>query len=165
MIRGFESAHPLEPETRGHLQWGPALGAGLIAGAILLVVPRGSPWSSVTFFSPVIMGRRLAPGIEMALASVWLIHLAVSIVYGLVISRIVSALTQTRAVVIGGLIGLALYLGNLLTVSLWWPQMRGNEVSVVFTHFVFGLLAAGAYRGLLKRKSTTATPAPSSSGA
>ena len=51
----FESAHPLEPEARGHVQWPAALGAGFIAGAILLIVPRGSPWSSVTFFSPVII--------------------------------------------------------------------------------------------------------------
>src|SRR5438093_12549586 len=114
MIRGFESAHPLEPEAGGHVQWRAAFGAGLIAGAILVIIPRGSPWSSVTFFSPIIMGRALAPGMEMPLASIWLIHLAVSIVYGLVISRIVSALTQARAVLIGGLIGLLFYLMNLL---------------------------------------------------
>ncbi len=109
MIRGFESAHPLEPEAKGHIQWPAAFGAGLIAGAILLIVPRGSPWSSVTFFSPVVMGRALRPGLEMPLVSLWLIHLAVSVLYGLIISRIIAALTQSRAILTGGVIGLVLY--------------------------------------------------------
>src|SRR5260370_23287405 len=30
---------------------------------------------------------------------------------------------------------------NLLVISLAWPEMRGNEVSALFTHIVFGLLA------------------------
>ncbi|SRR6266851_8490899 len=161
MIRGFESAHPLEPEAKGHIQqWPAAFGAGLIAGAILLIVPRGSPWSSVTFFSPVVMGRALRPGLEMPLVSLWLIHLAVSVLYGLIISRIIAALTQSRAILTGGVIGLVLYVLNLLVISLAWPEMRGNEVSALFTHIVFGLLAAGAYRGLLKRKAVPTAPAP-----
>src|SRR5256885_15924056 len=106
MIRGFESAHPLEPEAGGHVQWPAAFGAGLIAGAILLIVPRGSPWSSVTFFSPVIMGRGLRAGLEMPLVFVWLVHLAVAVFYGLIISRIIAGLTKSRAIVVGGLMGL-----------------------------------------------------------
>jgi hypothetical protein len=155
MIRGFEPAHPLQPESQGHLQWGAALGAGFIGGAILLIVPRGSPWSSLTFFSPVIMGRALPPTMAMPLLLTWVIHLGVAIIYGLIISRIVAGLTHTRAIVTGGLIGVLLYLLNLGAVSLWWPELRGNEVSVIFTHIVFGLIAGGAYRGLLSRK-----PAP-----
>jgi len=160
MIRGFESAHPLEPKAGGHIQWPAAFGAGLIAGAILLIVPRGSPWSSVTFFSPIVMGRALRAGFEMPLVFVWLVHLAVSVVYGLIISRIIAVLTKSRAILTGGLIGLVLYLLNLLVVSLVWPQLRGNELSVLFTHIVFGLVAAGAYRGLLKRNATPTLPAP-----
>lgn len=160
MIRGFHSAQPLEPEERGHVQWVPALAAGFIAGAILLIVPRGSPWSSVTFFNPVIMGRGLAPGFQMPLLAVWLVHLAIAILYGLVISRIIASLTQSRGILVGGLIGLLLYLLNLLMVALVWPQLRGGEASVIFTHVVFGLLAAGAYRGLLRRKVASQVPVP-----
>src|SRR5207244_9088813 len=109
MIRGFESAHPLEPEAGGHVQWPAAFGAGLIAGAILLIVPRGSPWSSVTFFGPLVMGRGLPPGVTLSLLSVWLIHLVVSITYGLIITRIVARLTQSRAILTSGLLGLVFY--------------------------------------------------------
>ena len=152
MIRGFQRAQLLEPQNQHHLQWGPAFGAGLIAGFILLIVPRGSPWSALTFFSPAIMGR--AGGlVAMPLVVVWLLHLGVAVIYGLIISRVVSALTQIRAVLTGGLVGLLLYLINLGVVSFWWPEVRGNEVSVLFTHVVFGLIAAAVYRGLLKRQA------------
>ena len=152
MIKGFEEVHLLPAQQHGHIQWTAGFGAGFIAGAILLIVPRGSPWSALTFFSPVIMGRSLPPGLELPLAMVWLIHLGVSMIYGLIISRGVASLTRARAVLIGGTIGLLLYGLNWLAVGLFSPGMRGNEVSVVFTHIVFGLIAAGAYRGLLRRK-------------
>ena len=156
MIRGFEPPQSLEPENPGHLQWGAAIKAGLIAGAILLIVPRASPWSSVTSFDPAIMGRALPVGFHSWLP-MWLSHLVLSVAYGFCISRLLVWLRGFRAVFVGGGIGLILYGLNLLVVSLIWPQMRGNEVSVVFTHFVFGLIAAGAYQGLLKRKSAPNT--------
>src|SRR5437879_5667357 len=138
MIKGYEPPQLLEPELPRSFHLGPAFGAGFIAGAILLIVPRGSPWSALTFFSPVIMGRSLPPGFEPPLAMVWVIHLGVSMVYGLIISRGVASLTRARAVLIGGTIGLLLYGLNWLAVGLFSPGMLGNEVSVVFTHIVFG---------------------------
>src|ERR1041385_6572421 len=151
MIRGFQRTYPLEPARPGSMQWGPTFASGLIAGVILLVVPRGSPWSSLTLFNPAIMGRAVSAG-EMPLLLICLLHLAISFMYGLVISRLVTRLTQLRAIIVGGIVGLALYLVNLAVVSIGWPQTLVNEVTVAFTHAVFGLLAAGAYRGLLRRK-------------
>jgi len=151
MIKGFQTNHPLEPTGNGRLQWGAAIGAALIAGAVLLVVPRGSPWSSFTFFTPTVMGRSIAPlGLHLGLG--YLIHLSVSILYGVVIATVVARLKKERAVFTGGLMGLAFYLINFGVVSTAWPELRGAEVPVVFTHIVFGLIAAGAYRGLLKRR-------------
>jgi len=153
MIKGYETAHLLEPDEPLRFHMGPALGAGFIAGGVLLIVPQGSPWSSLTFFSPVIMGRALPGLVEMPLFEVWLLHLALSIVYGLVISRVVATLRRRRAFFSGFLMGLVLYAANLGVVSAVWPWLRGAEFSVVVTHVVFGLIAAGAYRGLLKRKA------------
>jgi hypothetical protein len=153
MIRSYSPPVSLEPEGDNRLQWGPAVGAGVIAGAILLLVPRGSPWSALTFFSPVIMGRSLPPGVELSLPLVWMLHMAVSIIYSLLITRVVAGLRQQRAILTGSLMGLILYVVNLAIVSIWRRDFPGNEVSVVFTHVVFGLIAAGAYRGLLKRKA------------
>ncbi len=152
MIKGFEPPYLLEPEEPSRFQLGPALGAGFIAGVILLIVPRGSPWSSLTFFSPAIMGRAVPGPVETPLLLVWTLHLAVSLLYGLMISRMVAPLKRRRAFVTGALAGLVLYVVNFGVVSAFWPLVRGAEFSVVITHIVFGLITAGAYRGLLKRK-------------
>jgi hypothetical protein len=152
MIKGYEPPHLLEPEEPRQFHLGPALSAGFVAGVVLLIVPRGSPWSSLTFFSPAIMGRTIPGTIEMPLLLVWALHLAVSILYGLIISRMVATLRRRRAFVTGALGCLVLYALNLAIVSAVWPSLRGAEFSVVVTHIVFGLITAGAYRGLLKRK-------------
>ncbi len=158
MIRHFEPPTRLAPEEGGHLQLVAALGAGLIPGIILLIVPRGTPWAPLTFFSPAVMGRPLPVGVEMPLPAVWALHLAVSVVYGLLISWAVGGLVQLRAVAAGGLIGIVLYWLNLAVVSWCWPVWRANEVAVLFTHVVFGLICAGAYRGLLRRKVPVQAP-------
>ena len=152
MNTGFEPNQRLVPSLKDRIQWGPAIGAGLIAGLVLLIIPRGSPWSSFTFFAPAVMGRSVV-GLGLMLGTASLIHLAVSVLYGLLISRVVAGLKQQRAVFAGGLLGLLLYVVNFGVVSTWWPQLRGSEISVVFAHIVFGLIAAGAYRGLLKRQA------------
>jgi len=151
MIRGFEPAQPLPPEPAGPFQWGAAIGAGLIAGVILLIVPHGDPWAGITFFAPVIMGRDLM-GQAASLWATTLMHIGLAVVYGLIISVAVRRTTQLWALIIGALIGLVLYGINFGVVSVWFSNARGNELSVAFTHLVFGAIAGGTYRGLLRRK-------------
>jgi hypothetical protein len=153
MIERFEPGQPTEPEDKNHLQWLPAIGAGLIAGAVLLIVPRGSPWSTITFFLPVIMGRVMPDAWNFPLMGSYLIHLALSVIYSLIISRVVVGVTQLRAVITGGIMGLFLYFVNFAVASFCLPEVRGNEFSVLFAHFVFGAIVGGAYRGLLRRKT------------
>ena len=151
MIKGFEQPHPAEPIDKSHWQGLPAIAAGLIAGVVLLVVPHASPWEGLTSFTPAIMGR-LAPatwGLGMFMTIV--LHLVLALVYGIIVSLVVMNIHQMTAVVTGGVAGLLLYSLNLGAVSMWFPAMRGNEVSVFVTHVVCGLIAAGVYRGLLQR--------------
>ena len=91
------------------------------------------------------------------MALIYLVHLLISIIYGILIARVVASLRQGRAILTGGLAGLVLYVINFGVVSAFWPEWRGAEVTVVFTHIVFGLIAAGAYRGLLRRKPRALT--------
>lgn len=158
MIRHFEQVQALEPERGGHFQWGAALGAGLIPGVLLLLVPRGSPWAGISFFSSVIMGRPLPAGILIPLPVLCLLHLLLSEIYGLIISFFVSHLTQGKAFLTGGIVGIGLYLVNLAVVSWEFPAWRTNEVAVLFTHVVFGLISGGAYRGLLRRTAVMQAP-------
>lgn len=159
MIKGFEPPHPAEPVGQDHLQWFPAIATGLIAGIILLVLPHASPWEGLTLFSPAILGRVVPTSWAMPVFSVIVIHLGLSLIYGLIISLTVTHIRELLAVMLGGVVGLVLYCINFAIVSMWIPGLKGNEVSVVVTHLVFGLIAAGAYRGLLRRKVPAVPPA------
>jgi len=153
MIRNFEPPRDLPPEEGGRFKPATAALAGFIAGLILLLAPQGSPWSGLSFFSPVIMGRALPTGMPVSILVIWTVHLFVSVLYGLIVSLAVSHLRQPRAMIVGALAGVILYCANVAFVSLVWPEWRGNELGVLFTHAVFGLVAASAYRGLLRRRT------------
>ena len=114
---------------------------------------------------PAILGRIVPAAWGMSMLGVIVLHLVLSLIYGFIISLAVMNVHQLRAVVLGGIVGLALYLVNYGIVAMWLPSMKGNEVSVIVTHIVFGLIAAGVYRGLLRRRvpaSTTSNSADSS---
>src|SRR5437762_1586737 len=129
-MRQYEQVRPQEVAPPTRIQWSRAVAAGFIAGAILIIVPRGSPWEGLAFSEPVVMGRYF-PGMPVGL--VWLIHLGLAIFYGLVICRFVASYRIARALVTAGLAGLALYILNFSVVSFIWHSGGGNEVPVLFT--------------------------------
>jgi hypothetical protein len=158
MIKGFEPPRQTVPVAEDRLQWLPAILAGLIAGVILLIVPHGSPWARLTLFSPAIMGRIVPASLGVPVFSVIVIHLGLSLIDGIIVSLMVINVRELRAVLVGGVVGLVLYCLNFGIVSLLIPALKGNEVPVVVTHLVFGLIVAGAYRGLLRRRVTAGPP-------
>lgn len=160
MIKGFEQPHPTEPIAESHWQGIPAVVAGLIAGVVLLIVPHASPWEGLTSFTPALMGRVVPASWGLGIFLTVVLHLVLGIIYGVLISFVVSHIRQMAAVLSGGVAGVVLYFLNLGAVTLWFPAMRGNEVSVFVTHVVFGLIAAGAYRGLLRRRVSLESPPP-----
>lgn len=140
------------PEHGNHIQWSAVLGASLIAGFVLLIVPRASPWSGLTFFAPVIMGRVVPEDLGMPGILSKVFHLGIAVVYGFIISLVVSHITKLWAVLAGAVLGGLLYLVNYLAFSAVLPQMLGDEVVVAFAHLFFGGIVGGAYRGLLRRR-------------
>jgi hypothetical protein len=154
MIRSFEPPQMLEPES--DFQWPAALGAGFIAGIILVLAPRGSPWSSLSFPAPDIMGRVVPSDMGISLFTTYVFHMLLSLLYGLIISWVITSVTRLWAILVGGFLGFVLYLINLGVVVTWFPRLRGYEIPVLITHVIFGLIAGGAYRGLLRRKAASA---------
>jgi hypothetical protein len=143
--------------TRLHL---PAVfKSGLISGVIFLLFPMGSPWSALSFGSGAVMGRTIAGNGTVQTFGKVVLQLALALVYALVIALIVKHFRSWRAIVVGGLVGLVLYGLNLAFVTLALPELRGMEARVVFTHFVFGLIAAACYKGMVRRPESAERPA------
>lgn len=153
MIKGFETPHLAEPVEKSHWQWRPAIAAGLIPAVILLVLPHATPWSGLTIFSPAVVGRMVPASLGVPAFGLIVMHFALSLVYGIIISLTVINVRELWAALVGGLVGLVLFGINFGIVTAWIPALKfNNEVSVAITHFVFGLVAAATYRGLLRRK-------------
>jgi hypothetical protein len=138
------------------IRWGKALLAGIITGAILLVIPWGSPWAGITFMEPVIMGRPVPPDVSHFEAV--LLHFVVCLVYAGVLAPAVSTFRPDRALLIGALAGVGLYVLNYLAFRFLFPAMIGLEWPVALAHVVFGALTTGLYRGMAKRRAPKAPP-------
>jgi predicted histidine transporter YuiF (NhaC family) len=126
-----------------------ALGAGLLIGLLIALFPRGSPWSGMTFFSPTVMGRTvIEPGGPFLLSLG--AHLALAVGYAIIIGLVVEKLRRVKAVVAGGIVGAVLFVINWAVFNFLVTDGTARESVVLFTHIAFGLITAGAYKGLSK---------------
>src|SRR5688572_11041074 len=136
-------------EHRRAVDFKAAVGAGLIVGLLIALFPRGSPWAGLTFFSPTVMGRSMGEPGGSYLAAL-LPHLALSLGYAIVIGLAVELLRRVKAVIAGGTVGLVLYLVNWAVFHFLVVDGTARELETLFTHVAFGLITAGAYKGLSK---------------
>ena len=151
--------NPEEQERyrRGH-RWGAAIKAGLLAGLIVLFVPSGNPWTAFARPSAAhIMGRSVTADQSVMLFSaeaipVHLAHLAVGVLYALLLLLVIYRLHTWKAILAGVIGGLAFYGINFLMFRLFAPGLTGGttEVNVLIAHVLFGGIAAGVIRGFLR---------------
>jgi hypothetical protein len=130
-----------------------ALKAGLIVGALFLLLPQGSPWSALTPFSKVVMGRAIGmlgtSDFPIGLAA--LLHMLVAVIYAFVIASLVSFFENWRGILLGGAVALGLYLLNFGIVKLTMPALIGAEGRVAAAHLLFGLFVSACYLGFANR--------------
>jgi len=136
-------------EHRRALDFKAAMSAGLLIGLLVALFPRGSPWSGMTFFSPTVMGRTVTEPDGSFLLSLGA-HLALSVGYAIIIGLVVDKLRRVKAVIAGGIVGAVLSLVNWAVFHFLVTDGAGRESVVLFTHIAFGLITAGAYKGLSK---------------
>jgi|SRR5437870_9281280 len=148
------------------VKWSAAAYAGLAAG-ILATVVEIVLWSVFTDALPEILFRdaRFAAAIVMgpgvlssASAFDWqvmlvatLVHFALSVVYGLILSRLIWRLRVLPSLLAGAAFGLFLYAINMhgfTTVFPWFEATR--DWITVAVHVAFGMVAAGTYWVLAK---------------
>ncbi len=140
----------------GTIRWGRAVQAGLIVGAITLLLSRGIPWVGSGAIDPAIMGRDISPGKSpgpLFFLSVMLLHFCVSILYALIIAPIVHGFRTWMAGAVGGVVGLVLYFINY-AVSGMVMDLSGNprEWPSIVLHIIFGIICAEAYKGFVRRR-------------
>jgi hypothetical protein len=153
----------INPQAR--MDWGAAVLAGVIAGAIDWLLSHGMPWFTSGLIAPNLMGRDLHglgafDGYSDAMTI--LAQFVIGIGYGLIVAPLVTHLRGLWAIATGGLLGLGLYGLNFCVfhflVGVHWSAA---ELSVIVAHVVFGLVVAGLYKGLAARKflANRGTPA------
>lgn len=150
---------------------GSALMAGLIAGVVFMAVEMVLVWLAMGMspFAPpqmiaaiamgpgVLPGPENPPGSNVAVIMVgMLVHFALSIVLAFVFKWIAEALKLRgpMLVVAGVAFGLIVYAIHFygMTAIFPWFAMARNWVSI-FTHIVFGVLAAWAYKAFATRRA------------
>ena len=143
------------------VQWPAAVWAGIAAG-ILSTLVQIALWFSFTDALPDIFYRdaRFAAAIVMGpdvlsaadeRASIMLVatlvHFALSIVYGVIVSWLTAWLRAPLALAAGAIFGLALYALNLYGFTAAFPWFTASRGGITLAaHVAFGVVAAGAYR-------------------
>lgn len=140
--------------------WKMAIWAGVIAGAVFLMVEmllvwlvQGmSPWAPPRMMAAMVLGPGILPPPDTfsltATMTAMMVHFPLSIVYGLVLGWAIHRLEMGMALLVGAAFGLiAVYGVNFYLIAPmafpWFVEAR-NMVSIV-AHVIFGVVLAGAY--------------------
>jgi hypothetical protein len=142
------------------VDWSAAVWAGVISGAIFLVVNMiltaiyfGSPWVITRLIASIVMGSAvLTPPdtFDPAIFVVSLIvHFLLSIIFACILAVVLHRWGLLVGILGGALFGLALYFINFYTFSIllpWFFPMR--SWFMLLNHVIFGALAGGVYETL-----------------
>jgi uncharacterized membrane protein len=135
--------------------------AGLVAGVafvlaqmvLVWLVDGESPWAPPHLIAAMVLGPEILPPVDFSLQATLValaIHLPLSALYGVAIGALVGNFRPGAALVVGVLAGLAIYGLNfyLVVPSLfpWFVEARGPIA--LFTHALFGMVAAGMYAAM-----------------
>ncbi|MDX1688558.1 MAG: hypothetical protein R3248_11285 [Candidatus Promineifilaceae bacterium] len=145
------------------MDWQAAIMAGLFAGAMTLLVllvayplaTGGTPWTALRFIAAIVLGSAVLPppttfDAMVALTGVT-IHLALSVLYAVVLALIIHRWGIIIGFLCGALFGGALFLINLFAFTNlfdWFYPLRSWPFLAL--HLFFGAVAGGVYE-LLER--------------
>ena len=157
-------------ELHGRTDWSAAAWAGVIAGVVFMVLEMAmvrlvmgeSPWAPPHMIAAMALGKDVlpppdtyAPFSMKIMTTAMLIHMALSVAYGLAVGWLVHRFDWAGGLLIGVLFGIAIYIVNFYLIApvlFPWFQMAQNWVSLV-AHAVFGAAAGMSYMALRKPKA------------
>ena len=154
----------MDDETRqspltATLDWGAAIWAGLVAGAVsfllyLFFVPAavgaGNAWIIVRLMASVPLGSDvLAPPATFsaaALVAALAFHFALAVLMALIIAFVLHRWGMLTGILGGALFGLIFFAINYYSLSYFFPYFFAMaHWSVILVHMVFGAVAGGIY--------------------
>lgn len=144
--------------------WKAAIWSGIIAAVVMLMLEMimnplflgNSPWGPPRMMAAILLGSEVLPppatfdfGILMA---AMVVHFPLSVIYAIIIGAIVKNMETGKAVLIGAIIGLVIYLVNFygFTAIFPWFAMARNWVQIVI-HIAFGLSAAWSFMAIYRK--------------
>jgi len=151
----------IEPRMRQLVDWSAALWAGLIAGIVflilnLIIIPIGwdtNIWLVVRLFASIVMGERALPppaDFDPVILVVALVtHLALSIIFALLLAYIIHRWGLIVGIIGGAIFGIAIFCINVygLTYFYYWFSLM-RSWPFLLAHIIFGALAGGIYEAL-----------------
>ena len=149
------------------VSWSAALGAGIAAGilatlvqialwSIFLAAPTSILLRDTRFTAAIVLGRRVllpAASVDAQILMVaTLVHFALSVVYSLIIARLIAGLNLTLSLLVGVVFGIAVYGMNMYGFTSVFPWFESSRDWItVAAHAAFGIAAAASYKMLSQR--------------
>ena len=154
------------PPNLPSLNWRAALAAGIVAGTVATAAQVILWWTFTDdlpeiFFrdarltSAILLGQSVLPppatSDRMVILVAGLIHVLLSMAYGLALACVISRLTRRTALLAGCVFGLILYAVNMHIVTNVYPWFSAaRDWITVVTHVIFGISLAAIYKALSK---------------
>lgn len=144
------------------VDWRAAIIAGFVAGMVFLLlnviaIPLafggGSGWIIIRYLASIVMGPEVLPPPDTFDLSITvvalLVNFSLSLVFALILAFITHRWGLIIGIILGGLLGLALYGINLYTFTLLVPWFFAlNSPFFAAVHFIFGAVAGGVYEAI-----------------
>lgn len=156
-------------DSSADVNWGAAARAGLLAGLVYLawqmalypLVTGGSIWDVPRATAAILLGKGILAGPATFNPGIFavglLLHLTLSVGYGLLLAAMIAGLRRGAALVSGGIFGLVLYLINFywfITAFGWFARARNWATGLA--HVIFGLVVVWSYLALRRRAEARA---------
>lgn len=150
----------LRRRMRQLVDWRAAVWAGIISGAVFLIIAMaltavyvGSPWVVTRLLASVLLGSGVLPPPATFTAVTFLVSLILNFLLSVAFACTIAFVLHRWGLVVGilggALFGLGLYAINFYTLSYFFPWFFPLKSWImVVAHVVFGALAGGTYEAL-----------------
>lgn len=155
--------------VHGVTEWKAGVWAGLIAGLAFVMLEMGliwmlkgeSPWGPPHMMAAMVLGQDVLPkpgtwapfDVKIMMVAM-MIHLPLSIAYGLVGAWLCRSARAAGAAMIGAVLGIAIYIVNfylIAPIAFPWFVMARDLIGG-FSHMMFGVILGLAYAWLRKTR-------------